>query len=293
MTFYFGGHVSSTKLDKSLQSVLDLGGNFAQIFVNSPYGKYNPNLISKYTMKADEIKEFCSENNMKIVIHSPYTLNFGQEMSPHSPKLQIMYDELYVANLIGALGCVIHVGKYLKLSEEESIEHMYTNLLCIIKYMKEQKLRSKLILETSAGQGTELFVTVNNSLDPLTSFYNRFSKDEKKYLKLCIDTCHINSAGYCIDTKQHVNKLFTELEEADVLKDVVLIHYNDSKTPCCSRVDRHEALGYGSVGISALSEVLKKAFEYKIPCVLETPDENHINEIPWMSALVNKLQSKR
>lgn len=286
MTFYFGGHVSSTKLLKSLQSITELGGNFAQIFIDSPYGKYNPNLIKKYTDLAPSINEYCIENDMKLIIHSPYVLNFGQEVQPI--KMQLIFDELVVAHLINAIGCVIHVGKYLKISEEESIEYMYNNLKTIIDFIKEQGLNSKLILETSAGQGTELFVTTDNSLKPFTSFYHRFSMEDKKYLKICIDTCHINSAGYCIDTRQHVRKLFSDFKKLKILKHIVVIHYNDSKTPCCSRVDRHESLGYGTIGISALSEILKHAVIHKIPCVLETPDESHENEIPWMAKLVEK-----
>jgi len=292
MTFYFGAHVSSTKLLKSLQFVLDLGGNFAQIFVSSPYGKYNGKLVEKYKEKSEEIVNFCLENDMKLVIHSPYTLNYGQPIELDSYKFQLIFDELYVAHLIGAIGCVIHVGKYLKISEEESIEYMYKNIKTIISYIKNRKLNSKLILETSAGQGTELFVTVD-SLDPLTSFYDRFTTSEKNYLKICIDTCHINSAGYCIDTKQHVKNMFKDFEHRNLLKNIVLIHYNDSKTACCSRVDRHESLGYGTIGITALSEVLKNAFINNIPCVLETPDSNHINELPWMSKLVRKLKTKK
>ena len=290
MTFYFGAHVSSTKLLKSLQFVLDSGGNFAQIFVNSPYGRHNSNLIKKYTEKTTEIRDFCSDNNMKLVIHSPYTLNFGQHIEEDSYKFQLMYDELLVAHMIGAIGCVIHVGKYLKITEEESIEYMYRNIKNILTFIKSNNLNSKLILETSAGQGTELFVTTDNSLEPLTSFYDRFTTNEKKYLKICIDTCHINSAGYCIDTKEHVRNLFENFERSNLLKNIVLIHYNDSKTSCCSRVDRHESLGHGTIGISALSEVLRKAYEYKIPCVLETPDDNHTNELLWMSKLVLKLK---
>lgn len=290
MTFYFGAHMTSTKLMQSLMEVKDLGGNFIQIFINSPYTKFNPNLIKKYTALAPEIKQFCKENDMKIIIHSPYTLNFGidSESDKDLWKLELIYDELTVAHLIDAIGCVIHVGKYLKTSEEEGATWMHYYISQMISYIRDNKLKSKIILETSAGQGTELFPSTDNSLAPIVDFYNQFSHIQKQHFKLCIDTCHIFVAGYDIRKRKQVRKLFSELKKYNVLKDIAVIHFNDSKKLLGSCSDRHEAIGYGEIGPSGLCEVLKLAKQNLIPCVLETPSKSYVDEIPWMLTCVDK-----
>jgi deoxyribonuclease IV len=282
MTFYFGAHVSVTKLIQSLTEIRDLGGNFAQIFVSSTFGKYNANLINKYDEKKDEIRSFLEENDMKLVIHSPYTLNFGQDMSEVPLKTQLICDELQVAHNIGAIGCVIHVGKHLKLDESESEELMHYNISHILNFIKRNKLNSKLILETAAGQGTELFVTTDNDISPLANFFNSFSSVQKQYLKLCIDTCHIFVAGYDIRTKEQVAQLFDDFAEHDILQHIALIHFNDANKDYATRVDRHAAIGHGYIGVKGLCAVLKQARKYRIPCVLETPGDSYTGEIPWI-----------
>jgi len=196
--------------------------------------------------------------------------------------MQIILDELIVADMIGAIGCVIHVGKYLKIDKDESTNIMQQNISYILKFMQEQKLKTNLILETASGQGTELFPSINNSILPLTNFYNRFTDLQKKYFKLCIDTCHIFVAGYDVRTKKNVLKLFDDLKEQNVLQHIALIHFNDSAKDFGTRVDRHEAIGHGFIGVIGLCNVLKQANKYKIPCVLETPDDSYITEIPWI-----------
>lgn len=291
MTFYFGAHISGVKLIKSLTEIHNLGGNFAQIFIDSPYGKYNPNLINKYNTLAEEIKTFLSEKDMKLVIHAPYTLNFGQDMSNTPLKMQLICDELYVAHTIGAIGCVIHVGKYLNIDESESMAWMHYNISCILDYIRTNNLSSKLILETAAGQGTELFVTTDNSMLPLSSFYNSFTRVQQKYLKLCIDTCHIFVAGYDIRTKANVKQLFLDLAEQNILQHVVVIHFNDANKDYGIRVDRHAAIGHGYIGVTGLCAVLRHAQKHSIPCVLETPENSYMEEIPWIKEyFVDKLK---
>ena len=258
-----------------------------QIFVSNPYGKINPNLLAKYAEIGPEIKQYCKENDMKIVIHSPYTLNFGIDCEHKPQKLELIFNELQVAHMIGAIGCVIHVGKHLETSVTESKNWMKYYIDQMIDYIKINKLKSKIILETSAGQGTELFPSLDNSMQELIEFYNQFSKTSKKYFKLCIDTCHIFVAGYDIRKKAQVKRLFQQLLEEEILENVAVIHFNDSKKPLGSRVDRHEAIGYGSIGPNGLSEILKLAKKYSIPCVLETPDNSYINEIPWIANIIN------
>jgi deoxyribonuclease-4 len=116
----------------------------------------------------------------------------------------------------------------------------------------------------------------------LADFYNSFSESQKRFLKLCIDTCHIFVAGYDIRTKQQVKQLFDDFAEHDILQHIALIHFNDANRDYATRVDRHAAIGHGFIGASGLCAILRHARRYRIPCVLETPDDSYVGEIPWI-----------
>ena len=105
-------------------------------------------------------------------------------------------------------------------------------------------MRTKIILETSTGQGTELL----SNLDEFADFYNKFTDDEKNYLKICIDTCHVFSAGYSLKSKTDVQKYIKIVEKYIGWNNVILIHLNDSKKDCGCGVDRHENLCKGCIG---------------------------------------------
>ena len=97
--------------------------------------------------------------------------------------------ELEIADRIGAIGCVIHMGKSTK---KEADVNFIKSIKYIAKLIKKNKYKSKLILETPAGQGTEMYV----SLEEFASMYNSLTTTEKKYVGICIDTCHVYAAGY-------------------------------------------------------------------------------------------------
>lgn len=288
MTFYYGCHMTCTKFMDSMETVTDLGGNFMQVFVSNPRGFSKGDVIAKYSTMAPSIKKYCKENKFKIVIHAPYSFNYAKEIDYNDYQFTQIKKELQVAHMLGAIGCVIHVGKSLDLNIRKATTNMLCSLKHIAKYIKDNNLSSKLILETAAGQGSEMFVTTDNSLGPLATFYNMFTDIEKESIKLCIDTCHIFVAGMDIRTRAGANNVFKQLKFFDLQQHVALIHFNDSAKDYGTRVDRHGAIGQGFVGFSGLSQVLKHAYRLKIPCVLETPGDAYEEEIPWITEMINK-----
>jgi deoxyribonuclease-4 len=263
---------------KGLEEIQSSGGNIIQIFVSNPVGRQGK--LDIYKDIGPNIKKYLKKTKCKIVIHSSYLLNFAK--NDNHNNIKTLYNELIVADQIGAIGCVIHVGKYLELNLLNAKENMYSALIKIMDDILDAKLKIKVLLETCAGQGTELFPTENNSIDELAEFYNRFPNKYKKILNICVDTCHIHSAGYNMSDKDNVKKFFNEFKKKIGIKNLGLIHINDSKTPFNSHVDRHQELGKGSIGLIGLKEVVINAIDYKIPLILETPNNGYIREIPWM-----------
>lgn len=283
--FYYGCHMpNSGKLEKSIYGVNNLGGNCLQVFISNPMsGRVTDKAKEYYKLNGENIKKCLKDNNTKLFIHSSYTFNFARGLKINNSWKDCYWvnsyiTELEIAHNIGAIGCVIHVGKRLELSIEKATSNMYESLSYIINYIKDNNLNSVIILETGAGQGTEMFLTENNSIDGFANFYNKFTDIQKRYIKLCVDTCHIFSAGYNIkDTSKCIN-FFNEFEKKIGLENLVLIHLNDSSKCCNCRVDRHQNLGKGEIGMNGIGMFILMSYLLNIPLVLETPEPNP-NEI--------------
>lgn len=275
--FHYGMHVSILpNIFTSFDTILKLGCNAFQIFVANPRtGKINANSIDWYHNNSEQIKDLLKKYNLRLFIHSSYILNFAKAIVKNNWKncywVSSLITELKIADTIGAIGCVIHVGKQLNMDLDEALDNMYDSLSYIINEMARAKLNSKIILETAAGQGTELLIT-DGSIDKIADFYNSFSAKQKNYIKLCVDTCHIFSAGYDIRKKSQVTKFFNEFKKKIGLKYIYIIHLNDSKEDFNHRKDRHENLGKGCIGLEGLGYFVKYAKILSIPVILETPD---------------------
>ena len=138
----------------------------------------------------------------------------------------------------------------------------------IIEYLKKNNIKSKFILETPAGQGTELLTNLNEFI----KFYNSFSLDEKKHIGICIDTCHVYSAGY--ELEDAYNIIY-----AKNAKDVVVIHLNNSMRGLNAMVDKHAPILEGKIPIEDIEKFLKLVKTNKhIPLIILEKPSNNLNK---------------
>jgi len=238
---YIGAHISrENTLLNTLDKIKENDGNALQIFASNPRSSKITNINEKFFGNLNDIKTYIKENNFALIIHNPYTINLASSFINGKKSLEIndcywiklILNELKIAHLIGSYGCIVHCGKYTNNTTELGLKNMKKSISFIIEEIIRLNYNSKLILETSSGQGTELLYNYQDFL----SFYNSFTDNEKKYFKICIDTCHIWAAGYELDeiiniTKQNKNE-----------KDIAVIHINNSKNPKNSNLDRHEIM---------------------------------------------------
>jgi len=108
-------------------------------------------------------------------------------------------------------------------------------------------------------------------LETLSLIYQSLSLKERKHIKFCIDTCHIWASGYDISNPSKVKIYFDSFDKLIGKDKIVCIHFNDSKTPLNSHVDRHADIGYGYIPIQGLKAVIQYAYKHQIPVILETP----------------------
>lgn len=275
-----GAHIiKETSILKTIQKIKEYDGNALQLFSSNPRSISSPNL-NKIKDEAPYIIDYCNHNNIKLVIHAPYTINLASSLKNGKKLIELkdcywiklLIENLQACDIIGAVGCVVHVGKYVKLTNEEGLTNMRNAIKFIIEIMKELKIYSKLILENPAGQGTELLTNLDDFID----FYNSFTKNEKKYFKICIDTAHLWSAGY--DPLEGYNKIAKTNEE-----DILVIHLNNSKKEKGSNVDVHDDVFNGKIDSEQLIKVLRNN---NIIIILEKPSVNLNDEIKKIKSLL-------
>ena len=137
MDWFYGCHLSSHNLFESIDEVNNYGGNLIQIFVSNPIGKPSKDALNKYKKIGPQIKKYCLDNLTKIVIHSPYTLNFAKDFFEDSYWIQNLILELKIAHEINAIGCVVHVGKSLNLDINQASNNMFLSFKYIISIIKK------------------------------------------------------------------------------------------------------------------------------------------------------------
>lgn len=279
---YIGAHIKkeSGSLLKTINLIQRSGGNALQLFVSNPRSASIPNMQT-YQDMSDEIQSYCSSNEFKLVIHSSYTVNLAKEPKIGKKVLDIqdcywiklIIHELIVSEMLGSVGVVVHVGKYTTSSPQDGLNNMLTAMKYVVAQMQAIGMKTKLILETPAGQGTELLTTV----EEFTAFYNQFTTAEKKNLGICLDTAHIWSSGY------DISDYYAAISKTSNAKDVVVIHFNNSKKDKASCVDAHETLlePSGKIPLSDLSIFLKK-LKHKPMIILETPGDDVQKELSWI-----------
>jgi deoxyribonuclease-4 len=223
--FFIGAHIPREKnLLEMMKKIMDADGNSLQIFISNPRSIHIGDYNKKFLGDPDEIRSFIVKNNFKLIIHSPYTINLASPLISDKRVInieeaywvRILLKELEIAHLIGAIGCVVHVGKSTKLPIKEGLSNMKRCIEYVISYIMKNNWSSKLILETASGQGTEL---ISNYQDFL-NFYNEFNEIQKDVFKICIDTCHIWAKGY------ELNEVYDLTVKNKNLNDVVILHIN-------------------------------------------------------------------
>lgn len=236
---YIGAHANREKtIIKTMESMTENGGNCLQLFVSNPRSSSIGN-IDNYLEIADDIKRYSAIHDFKIIIHSSYTINLARDFKNGKRAvpinechwIQLLIHELTISHLIDSVGVVVHVGKHTTQSPEYGLENMRIAIVYIIETLQKNEIKAKIILETPAGQGTELLT----NLDDFLAFYNGFSSDQKKYLGICLDTAHIWATGYdiCEAYQMICNKNASDL---------IVIHLNNSKVAKGGNVDRHAML---------------------------------------------------
>ncbi len=225
-------------------------------------------------LTCDEIALFLEHQQRKelsIFAHANYLINLAATNGQfHANSIRSLSEELIRANQLELPFLVLHPGAHLDAGEEAGLEKIIKSIDRV--FCGLPKIRTRIALETTAGQGSCL----GHKFEHLAYIISRVCEPER--LCVCLDTAHVFAAGYDISSAASVRKTFREFDRMFGLDRLVAIHLNDSKTACGSRVDRHEHIGKGKIGLSAFRFIMCDRRFRKIPKVLETPKGKDLRE---------------
>jgi len=270
-----GCHVSiAGGIQNAPERARDLSCEVMQIFTRSPQGGKAPELTP------DIIKEFKLKNKSyklkAVYIHTPYYINFASANNRiRYGSVSVVRDELERATLIGAKYVMTHLGSAKELGQKEAVAKTIEMLK---KTLEGYTGETKLLLENSAGTGD----IIGDDLKELGEIIKKVKSD--KVAGICLDTQHSFASGYdWRDFEKNINKISYEVG----LRNIKLIHANDSKEEFRSRKDRHEHIGKGKIGRDAFKNIVAFAKKNDIDMILETEHDFVEEDIKILKELRN------
>jgi len=280
----FGAHVSvAGGVFKAPQRGEELGCDAIQIFTK------NQMQWNARPLKEDEITKFKDElghhRPLSVVTHDSYLINLG---SPEKKKLEksrnAFLDEIQRCDQLGIDLLVFHPGSHLGSGDQSAMDMIANSLNWAHAETPDSSVIT--LLEIAAGQGTNVGYTFEQLMEMMENV-----KDQSR-VGICMDTCHMFSAGYDIRTKDVYEQTWKEYEKVIGFDWLKAFHINDSKKPLNSRVDRHENLGHGYIGLEAFRLLLNDERFDNIPMVLETPggDKWFRKNLDCMRSLIGQTE---
>ena len=276
--FKIGCHLSTSKgFLKAAKEIVALGGNTFQYFSRNPQGG------KAKAWDQDDFDSFviyAKENGIEgLLCHAPYTLN-ACSANPDTrefARLCFSEDLKKMENFLNPL-YNFHPGSH----TGQGVETGINQIVEILDEVLFPQMKTTVLLELMAGKGTE----IGRSLDEIKEIISRVKLSDK--LGICLDTCHVYSAGY--DIVNDLDGVLKEIDEKIGLDKLKAIHLNDSKMPFNSNKDRHEKIGEGTIGLEAINRIINHPLLKDLPFYLETPNERdgYIKEI----ALLKKMRNE-
>jgi deoxyribonuclease-4 len=199
-----------------------------------------------------------------VVAHNSYLINLAAaDPALRTRSIESLRDELDRANALGLDGLVMHPGSYTSGTEAAGLRMIAEGLAEILEARPDVKTR--FLLEHTAGQGTNL----GHRFEHLAEIIERLGGSRR--VGVCLDTCHLIAAGYDICSDAGYTETFRQFGAIVGFARLKAFHLNDSKKPCGSRVDRHEHIGKGCLGVAPFKRLLNDPRFARLPMLLETP----------------------
>lgn len=279
-----GAHMSTKGgLGNALRKGKEIGCSSVQVFTSSPQQWYAKAVTQEMVVDFRRAQEETGITS--VVSHDTYLINLCAPTPEIREKsLHSLINELKRCDQYGIEFVVSHIGST---KGQDHAESMVAASEGIKEVLAESPDTVMLLMETTAGQGSSL----NSRFEELAMFFDLC--DHHPRLGVCLDTCHVFVAGYDIRTAQGYESTWEEFDRFIGLDRLKVIHCNDSKRELGSKVDRHEAIGDGCLGLEPFRMLVNDHRFSNVPILLETPDGEgmHAENIRCLNSLVKSPTS--
>ena len=256
-----GCHVSFDKdkqLVKSTEEAISYGANTFMFYTGAPQNTNRSKIAQEKTKEAHQLmREHHIELN-KVIVHAPYIINLANRDNLDF-GIRFLTEELNRCSQLGISYLVLHPGSHVGQGVEQGLQNIIDGLNTVFLNDHSQV---KILLESMAGKGSELgknFQELKTILDGV--------KDNER-LGVCLDTCHLNDAGYKME---EFDQVLAEFDQIIGIDKIGCIHINDSKNSIGAHKDRHENIGFGILPFEHLLHIIYHPQLENIPKILETP----------------------
>lgn len=274
-----GSHVSFTKEEQiigSIREALSYNANTFMFYTGAPQNTFRVPIDAELTYLGKKVME---ENNIDInnvIVHAPYIINMANSKNEDF-NVDFLRQEIERVESLGVTKLVIHPGSHVGLGIDGGID----NIAKCLNRALTQNTKVDILLETMAGKGTEVGVT----FEELKQIIDKVSCKDK--VKICMDTCHMNDAGYDVT---NFDKILDEFDKIIGLDKLACIHINDSKNEINMHKDRHANIGYGTIGFDNMINIIYNERIKYIPKILETP---YINDKAPYKEEIEMINNKK
>jgi deoxyribonuclease IV len=258
---FLGAHLSiAGGLPKAVERAEASGCEALQIFTKS-VGQWKARVIDD--REVAEFRDAVSRSRLRsVVAHASYLSNIASpNPALRDQSLAALGEELDRCERLGLVGLVMHPGTA---SEEEGLPRIADGLTQLLKARRKDK--AMVLLEHTAGQGNNL----GHRFEHLHTILSLVPASVRGRVGVCLDTCHLIASGYDISSARGYRETFEHFDRLIGLDRLKVMHLNDSKRPCGSRVDRHEHIGRGCLGLAAFERLLNDRRFAELPMVIET-----------------------
>lgn len=258
-----GAHMSiAGGFDKAIEHGVRAGCQVVQIFTKNS-NQWNSKAISpddsaRFHLKQEETNVYC------VASHTSYLINCASpDHELYEKSENALFEEVKRAEMLEIPLVVLHPGAHMGSGVEAGIERISECLNRVLFLTKESSV--KIALETTAGQGS----SIGSSFSDLAQIIAGVMARDR--VVVCFDTCHVFAAGYDLRDKKKYTQIMRDFDAAIGIQKLKLFHLNDSKKECGERIDRHEHIGQGCIGIEGFRHILSDARFKDVPMILETP----------------------
>ena len=278
MSLIIGSHVSyknDSQLLGSLTEALSYGANTFMFYTGAPQNTRRGEINENITKEALDLIEKSGIDINKIIVHAPYIVNLANPNN-FDFSIDFLKGEVKRCFDLGIKYMVLHPGSAVNVTRSEGLKNISDGL----NFILDNNYDVTILLETMAGKGNELGI----SFEELKTIISNVKYKDK--IGVCLDTCHLNDAGYDISD---FDKILEDFDKIIGINKIGCIHVNDSKNILGSHKDRHENIGFGTIGFDSLINIIYNKKLEDIPKILETP---YINKKAPYKYEIDEIKNK-